>query len=147
MIVRPDYLLAISPFIDKPLIKILAGVRRSGKSTILEMVQNELLSRGIKAEQLITRRYTDIAWANKTATDMYNDIVSAMGGGGRYYLFLDELQEIDNWERVVNSLTENFDVDVYVTGSNSKLMSAEISTYLTGRYVTIPVYTLSFAEY
>lgn len=147
MIVRPDYLLAINPFIDKPLIKILAGVRRSGKSTILEMVQNELLSRGIKAEQLITRRYTDIAWANKTATDMYNDLVSAMGGGFRYYLFLDELQEIDNWERVVNSITESFDVDVYVTGSNSKLMSAEISTYLTGRYVTISVYTLSFAEY
>ena len=78
---------------------------------------------------------------------MYNDLKAAISGKGRCYLFLDELQEIDGWEKAVNDLLESCDVDIYVTGSNSKLMSGEISTYLTVRYVSIPVYTLSFMEY
>ena len=82
-----------------------------------------------------------------TAKAMYADIRSAISGKGRCYLLLDEVQEIDGWEKAVNSLLEGADVDIYITGSNSKLMSSEISTYLTGRYVSIPVYTLSFKEY
>ena len=82
-----------------------------------------------------------------TDKDMYEGIKEQMTGDGRYYLLLDEVQEIDGWEKAVNSLLENADTDIYVTGSNSKLMSSEISTYLTGRYISIPVYTLSFAEY
>ena len=78
---------------------------------------------------------------------MYDDLSDSINEKGRCYLFLDELQEIDGWEKAVNSLLENQDVDIYVTGSNSKLMSSEISTYLSGRYVSIPVYTLSFKEY
>ncbi|MDY3791446.1 MAG: ATP-binding protein [Oscillospiraceae bacterium] len=148
MIIRPDYIKAITPFIDAPLVKILAGVRRCGKSTILSMIANVLNDRGINSENIIERRYNEMNIDDSfTAKDMYNDLRSAVSGKGKCYLFLDELQEIDGWERVVNDLLESCDVDIYVTGSNSKLMSSEISTYLTGRYVLIPVYTLSFREY
>lgn len=147
MILRPDYINAISPFIDTPLVKILAGVRRCGKSTILAMMSDELQKRGVSAENIIQRRYNEMDTDGFTANDMYNDIKNAIKGKGHCYLFLDELQEIDGWEKVVNDLLESCDVDIYVTGSNSKLMSSEISTYLTGRYILIPVYTLSFREY
>ncbi len=147
MINRPDYINAISPFIDKPIVKILAGVRRSGKSTILELVREELKRRGIKAENVISRRYNEIDCEDMTAKEMYKDLKEAIQGKGKCYLFLDELQEVAGWERAVNTLFESENVDIYVTGSNSKLMSSEISTYLSGRYVTIPVYTLSFKEY
>lgn len=148
MIYRPDYINAITPFIDKPLVKILAGVRRCGKSTIFEMLRQELLRRGAAEDSIISRRYTEMELADDlTAKAMYADIRSAVSGKGRCYLLLDEVQEIDGWEKAVNSLLEGADVDIYITGSNSKLMSSEISTYLTGRYVSIPVYTLSFKEY
>lgn len=148
MINRPLYIEAISAFIDVPLVKILAGVRRCGKSTILEMVQNHLLGRGVNPQNIITRKYNEVAYDSSfTASSMFEDLSAATQGKGRCYLFLDELQEIDGWEKVVNNLLESADVDIYVTGSNSKLMSSEISTYLSGRYVTIPVYTLSFGEY
>ena len=148
MVFRPDYINAISPFIDKPLVKILAGIRRSGKSTIFEMLRQELLRRGIPAERIISRRYTEMDLADDlTAKAMYDDLRAAIEGKGHCYLLLDELQEVEGWEKAVNSLLEGADVDIYVTGSNSKLMSSEISTYLTGRYISIPVYTLSFREY
>lgn len=148
MIYRPDYIDAIAPFIDKPLVKILAGVRRCGKSTIFEMLRQELLRRGAAEDSIISRRYTEMELADDlTAKAMYEDIRSAISGKGRCHLLLDEVQEIDGWEKAVNSLLEGADVDIYITGSNSKLMSSEISTYLTGRYVSIPVYTLSFKEY
>lgn len=147
MILRPDYINAIEPFIDSPIVKILAGVRRCGKSTILEMVANELMQRGVSKENIIERRYNEIIYEDFSAKEMYSDIKTAISDKGRCYLLLDELQEIKGWEKVINDLLENSDVDIYVTGSNSKLMSSEISTYLTGRYVTIPVYTLSLREY
>ena len=148
MINRPDYIAAIEPFIDKPLIKILAGIRRCGKSTIFEMLREELLRRGIGEDQIICKRYTEMDIPeNITAKQMYDELTAAMAGKGHCYLLLDEIQEITGWEKAVNSLLERADADIYVTGSNSKLMSSEISTYLTGRYVSIPVYTLSFKEY
>lgn len=148
MINRPNYIQAITPYIDTPLVKILAGVRRSGKSTIFALMTNELKARGVKEENIITRKYTEMEIDDGfTAKNMYSELKTAIAGKGRCYLFLDELQEIDGWEKAVNSLLEGEDVDIYVTGSNSKLMSSEISTYLTGRYVSIPVYTLSFKEY
>lgn len=148
MIIRPDYIDAIKPYIDAPLVKILAGVRRCGKSTILTMIADVLKANGISNENIVERRYNEMTFDESfSAKDMYIDLKSAIKGKGRCYLFLDELQEIDSWERVVNDLHESCDVDIYVTGSNSKLMSSEISTYLTGRYVLIPVYTLSFREY
>lgn len=148
MINRPDYIEALEPFIDKPLVKILAGVRRCGKSTIFEMLKEEFLCRGVSMDHIICKRYTEMDIPeNITAKQMYDELTAAMLGKGHCYLLLDEIQEIDGWEKAVNSLLESTDADIYVTGSNSKLMSGEISTYLTGRYVSIPVYTLSFKEY
>ncbi|MCM1394282.1 MAG: ATP-binding protein [[Eubacterium] siraeum] len=133
---------------NAPLVKILAGVRRCGKSTILEMVKEELVKRGVAKENIISKKYNEMnVDESYTSKEMYAELKSAIEGKGRCYLFLDELQEVEGWEKVVNSLLEGEDVDIYVTGSNSKLMSSEISTYLSGRYVSIPVYTLSFKEY
>ena len=147
MNLRPDYINAIAPFMDKRLVKILAGVRRCGKTTILSMIERELKNRNIAPDHIISRNYSNIAYDDYTAKKMYSDLKVAMNGKGRYYLLLDELQEVEGWEKTVNTLLENYNVDIYVTGSNSKLMSSEISTYLTGRYVLIPVYTLSLREY
>lgn len=146
MIIREEYLSKLFTYKDAPLVKILAGIRRSGKSTVLEMYEKVLREQGIS--NIIFKRYTSFAIEDcYTAREMYNDIKKEMTDKGKYYLLLDEVQEIIGWEKSVNSLLEDFDVDIYVTGSNSKLMSGEISTYLTGRYVLIPVYPLSFKEY
>ena len=148
MIIRPQYLELLKTYRDIPLVKILAGIRRCGKSTILEMLRDDLLKNGVADDHIISMRYTSEDFDDgMTDKDMYNGIKGHMTGNGRYYLLLDEVQEIDGWEKAVNSLLENTDADIYVTGSNSKLMSSEISTYLTGRYISIPVYTLSFVEY
>ena len=148
MVLRPQYMNTLRQYRDVPLVKILAGIRRCGKSTILEMLRDDLIACGVAADRVIFLRYTSEDFdEGMTDRDMYKDICSSMTGEGRYYLLLDEVQEIEGWEKAVNSLLENADTDIYVTGSNSKLMSSEISTYLTGRYVSIPVYTLSFAEF
>lgn len=148
MILRPDYIKTVEPYIDAPLVKILSGVRRCGKSTILEMIQDELKNRGIEQERIISKRYTEMDIdENYTSKEMYAELKNLIADKGRCYLFIDEPQEVDNWEKVINSLFESEDVDIYITGSNSKLMSSEISTYLTGRYVSINCYTLSFKEY
>ena len=148
MVLRPQYMNTLRQYCDVPLVKILAGIRRCGKSTILEMLRDDLIADAIASDHIIFLRYTSEDFdEGMTDRDMYKDIRSRMTGEGRYYLLLDEVQEIEGWEKAVNSLLENADTDIYVTGSNSKLMSSEISTYLTGRYVSIPVYTLSFAEF
>ena len=148
MIIRPYYLEKIKPFIDIKLVKILTGIRRCGKSTILEMLKQELLSRGVDESHIIARRYSNEDYDETfTSKKMYKELKNLIVDKNKYYLLLDELQEVNGWEKVINTLLEDYDTDIYVTGSNSKLMSSEISTYLTGRYITIPVYTLSFKEY
>ena len=148
MIVRPHYLNELKKYRDVPLVKILAGIRRCGKSTILDMLREDLLANGVRPEQIIERRYTSLDLGDlPAAKDMYQDIKADLNAAGRNYLLLDEVQEIEGWEKAINSLLELGNTDIYVTGSNSKLMSSEISTYLTGRYVTIPVFPLSFEEY
>lgn len=148
MIVRPYYLDLLRTYRDVPLVKILAGIRRCGKSTILEMLKEDLIKTGVDAKKIISISYTSEDFDDgMTDKDMYNNIKEKMNDAGQYYLLLDEVQEINGWEKAVNSLLENGNTDIYVTGSNSKLMSSEISTYLTGRYISIPVFTLSFAEY
>lgn len=147
MIDRPEYVKRIMPFADDPFVKILTGVRRSGKSTILRMLMRELRRRDIAEAQIISRRFDSLEYADMTAKQMFADLKSCLLPGQRSYLFLDEVQEIDGWERAVNSLAADYDTDIYVTGSNSRMMSSEISTYLTGRYVSFRVFTLSFAEY
>lgn len=148
MIIRPHYMDTLKTYRDVPLVKILAGVRRCGKSTILTMLREDLIESGIAAERILSRCYTSEELSDcRNDKDMYQDIKGSMTEDSRYYLLLDEVQEVTGWEKAVNSLLENADTDIYVTGSNSKLMSSEISTYLTGRYLSIPVYTLSFTEY
>ena len=148
MIIRPHYLNMLKTYRDIPLVKILAGIRRCGKSTILEMLKNDLIENGITPDHIINMRFTSEELEQiKNDKDMYQSIKNSMHDDGRYYLLLDEVQEINGWEKAVNSLLENYNTDIYVTGSNSRLMSGEISTYLTGRYISIPVFTLSFAEY
>ena len=148
MIVRPHYLDELKKYRDVSLVKILAGIRRCGKSTILDMLREDLLANGVRPEQIIERRYTSLDLGDlPAAKDMYQDIKADLNAAGRNYLLLDEVQEIDDWEKAINSLLELGNTDIYVTGSNSKLMSSEISTYLTGRYVMVPVFPLSFEEY
>lgn len=148
MIPRPYYLNLLNRYKNLPLVKILAGIRRCGKSTILEMFRDDLIQSGINENHIIQRRYTSEDFDNgMTDKDMYEDIIKTITDEKKYYLLLDEVQEVKNWEKAINSLLENFSTDIYVTGSNSKLLSREISTYLSGRYIEIPVYTLSFSEY
>lgn len=147
LIYRPMYVDRIMAFADSPLVKILTGVRRCGKSTILKMLIEKLKERGVPEERIVSRRYDSMEYYDMNAKQMYADLKEHLSDKGRTYLFLDEMQEISGWERVVNSLAEDFDVDIYVTGSNSRMMASEISTYLTGRYVSFRIFTLSFGEY
>lgn len=148
MIYRPLYIDKIMAYTDTPFIKILTGVRRCGKSTILKMIMEQLKTqRNIPENRIVSCRYDSMEYENITAKQMYAQIKERLSPLGRTYIFLDEVQEVDGWERVVNSLASDFDVDLYITGSNSRMMSSEISTYLTGRYVSFRIFTLSFGEY
>lgn len=147
MIYRADYVDKIIKYADAPFVKILTGVRRSGKSTILKMVMNKLAERGVPKDRMLSYRFDSMEYDEMTAKQMYEEIRGRLSSYGRTYLFLDEVQEIDGWEKVVNTFASDYDVDIYVTGSNSRMMSGEISTYLTGRYISFHIFTLSFAEY
>ena len=147
MIYRPIYVDKIMAFTDTPFVKILTGVRRCGKSTILKMIMEKLRQRGVPEERIVSFRFDSMEYEDMTAKQMYTELKSRICPNGRTYFFLDEMQEIKGWEKVVNSLQSDFDVDLYVTGSNSRMMSSEISTYLTGRYLAFRIYTLSFGEY
>ena len=145
---RPLYVDRIMAFVDAPFIKILTGVRRCGKSTILKLIMKRLVEeRGIAPEQIVSYRFDSMEYDGYSAREMYALLKGALAPQRRTYLFLDEVQEIEGWEKVVNSLATDFDVDIYLTGSNSRMMSSEIATYLTGRYVAFRIYTLSFGEY
>lgn len=145
---RPLYVDRIMAFVDAPFIKILTGVRRCGKSTILKLIMKRLVEeRGIAPEQIVSYRFDSMEYDGYSAREMYALLKGTLAPQRRTYLFLDEVQEIEGWEKVVNSLATDFDVDIYLTGSNSRMMSSEIATYLTGRYVAFRIYTLSFGEY
>ena len=147
MIHRPEYVNKIMAYKDTPFVKILTGIRRSGKSTIMKMLRLELEGQGIGPERIISYNFDSLEYEGMTAKQLFSIIKSQLSDEGKTYLFLDEIQEINNWEKVVNSLMSEYDVDIYVTGSNSRMMSSEISTYLTGRYISFRIYPLSFEEY
>lgn len=147
MIYRPIYVEKIMKYTDAPFVKILTGVRRSGKSTILKMIMEELKKRGIPKERIVSYRFDSMEYEDMSAKEMFTEIKSKLSSDEKTYLFLDEVQEIKNWEKTVNSLASDYNVDIYVTGSNSRMMSSEIETYLTGRYVAFRIFTLSFSEY
>ena len=148
MIERPLYVDKIMAYVDTPFVKILTGVRRCGKSTILKMIMEGLKTeRNIPEDRIISCRFDSMEYEDMTAKQIYTLLKDQLSTTGRTYLFLDEVQEIKGWEKVVNSLASDFDVDLYITGSNSRMMSSEIATYLTGRYISFRIFTLSFGEY
>lgn len=148
MIARPSYIENIIRFVDTPFVKILTGVRRSGKSSILQMLADALRKEhGVPPDHIVRYRFDSMEYDGLNAKGLYAELKGRLAAVGKTYFFLDEVQEIANWEKVVNSLSEDYDVDIYVTGSNSRMLSSEISTYLTGRYVSFRIFPLSFAEF
>lgn len=149
MIKRESYMTRIRPFIDGDLIKVLIGIRRSGKSVMLELIKDELRARGVTEEQLVAFNFEDMRNAQLcTAEALHDELVRrAASIKGKIYFFFDEIQEVERWERCVNSLRVEMDCDIYITGSNAKLLSGELATYLAGRYVEFIIYPFSFSEF
>lgn len=149
MIQRKNYFEQLRELIDKPFIKVITGVRRCGKSSLLLLLKDELLSRSILSEQIITINFESFDYSELTnAESLYVFVKDKIKNkSSKYYLLFDEIQEVVEWEKAINSFLIDFNVDIYITGSNSKLLSSELATYLAGRYVEIPIYTLSFQEY
>jgi uncharacterized protein len=146
-ITRETYINKVRPFFNKDLVKVFTGIRRSGKSTLLKLIQQELLADGVMADQIYSINFESMAYANRDIKSIYHEIKNISANKkGKLYIFLDEIQELNGWEKMVNSLRVDLDCDLYITGSNSKLLSGEMATYLAGRYIEIPVYTFSFQE-
>lgn len=148
MIGRPLYVDKIMAYTDTAFVKVLTGVRRCGKSTILKMIMEKLQNEYcVPADRIVSIRFDSMEYEDMTAKEMFEVVKARLNPNGKTYFFLDEVQEIEGWEKVVNSIGCDYDVDLYVAGSNSRMMSSEISTYLTGRYVSFRIFTLSFEEY
>lgn len=148
MVRREAYIEKLKPFIGKPLIKIITGIRRSGKSTVLKLLTEEVIKTGVKTSEILYFNFESFANSHLTsAKSLYEDVKGKINTSKKYYLLFDEIQEVYQWEKAVNSFLVDFDVDIYITGSNSHLLSSELATFLAGRYVEIPIYTLSFHEF
>lgn len=149
MIKRELYIKQIRPFIDSELIKVITGIRRSGKSVLMEQIQQELLEQGVRREQIISFNFESMENAAlTTAETLYQELKRRTENlSGKAYFFFDEIHEVAEWERCVNSCRVDFDCDIYITGSNAKLLSGELATNLSGRYVTFTVYPFSFGEF
>lgn len=149
MIDRPIYMDQIRPFMGKNIIKVLVGARRSGKSTLLKLIRERLLADGVPEKSMLHLNFESSATADITNDD---DLVQYVrermnGSKGPIRLFLDEIQEVDHWEKAVRSFMVDYNADIYLTGSNARMLSSDLATYITGRYVTINVYPFSFAEF
>ncbi len=148
MIQRTNYLDELKKFKDKELIKVVTGIRRCGKSTLLEMYKDYLIDTGIEEEQIISINLEDLKYNFiKDYMDLYNYINDRLKDDKKNYVFIDEIQMIQNFQKVADSLYINKKVDLYITGSNAYLLSSELSTLLSGRYVEIKMLPLSFKEY
>lgn len=149
MISREIYMKRIRPFINTELIKVFTGIRRSGKSVMLELVKNELKKSGVSDKNFLCINFEQ--FSNSELLDakiLHKRIVEFQKtADGKIYLFFDEIQEVDGWEKCINSCRVDFDCDIYITGSNAKLLSGELATYLAGRYVEFVIYPFSFAEF
>lgn len=149
MIKRSIYLNQILPFVDKDIIKVITGIRRSGKSVLLEQIQDELLFRGKNKSKFIYINFENLQYESLLDYRKLNqELVSRIKQiNGKAYLFLDEIQRVSSWQKVVNSLRASYDCDIYITGSNSQLLSGELATEIAGRYIEIKVYPFSFNEF
>lgn len=148
MIQRDLYMEQIHPFIDKDIIKVMTGIRRCGKSVMLKLIQDELISIGRNQENMLSLNFeSKLLPFHKTVNNAFNYIKDfILASKEKKYLFLDEIQDLDYWEDMINALMIDFDVDIYITGSNAKLLSSELSTYLSGRYIEIKIYPFSYNE-
>lgn len=147
MIIRERILERIRPFYDSDLIKVLIGLRRSGKSVILQQIRGELLQKGVKEDRILSINFEDFQYASITdAQKFYNYICQKRTSDEKYYFFFDEIQMVKGFERVINSFRTTWDVSIFITGSNAKLLSGELATLLTGRYVSFYVMPFSFRE-
>ncbi len=149
MIKREMYMNRIRPFIGSDLVKVMTGIRRCGKSVMLELIKQELMESGIHPSQFITINFEAMGYSHlQTAKALHDEITGkAAAMDGKIYLFFDEIQEVEGWEKCINSLRVTLDCDIYITGSNAKLLSGELATYLGGRYVEFVIYPFSFAEF
>ena len=149
MIKREQYMSRIRPFIGNDLIKVLTGIRRSGKSVMLDLIKTELLESGVRNMQFITFNFESMSNAHLCAAEtLYQEVMQrAENTGEKVYLFFDEIQEVENWEKCINSFRVELNCDIYITGSNAKLLSGELATYLAGRYVEFVIYPFSYGEF
>ncbi len=149
MIKREMYMSRIRPFIGKELIKVMTGFRRSGKSVMLQLIQEELVAQGVQKQQFISFNFEKMGFEHLcNAKALHDEVIQlAKKIDGKVYLFFDEIQEVKSWEKCINSLRVDLDCDIYITGSNAKLLSGELATYLGGRYVEFVIYPFSFAEF
>lgn len=148
MIKREDMLKKIRPFYESELIKVLIGLRRSGKSVLLQQIMEELRQSGVKENQIIYINFEDFQYDSITnAKALYQYICEKRKNENKYYLFFDEIQMVSDFERVINSFRATWDVSIFITGSNGKLLSGELATLLSGRYVSFRVAPFSFSEY
>jgi len=148
MIYRKKYIETLKAFIDKPFIKVISGIRRSGKSVLLMQLKQELIHKGVPEENIIYINFESFEFSDITeAKALYRYVKAGRKNNEKYYLLFDEIQEVIQWEKAINSFQVDFDADIYITGSNSHLLSSELATLLSGRYIQIPVFTLSFEEY
>lgn len=143
------YMSRIRPFIGSELVKVMTGIRRCGKSVMLELIKQEIIESGVSPSQFISFNFEKMAYAHlQTAKALHDEVIKrAAGLSGKVYLFFDEIQEVKDWEKCINSFRVTLDCDIYITGSNAKLLSGELATYLGGRYVEFVIYPFSFAEF
>ena len=149
MIKRETYMNRIRPFMNSDLVKVITGIRRSGKSVMLELIKEELIGLGVNVNQFISINFEDMRYSNlHTGQALHEEILKrAENIQGKVYLFFDEIQEVTDWEKCINSLRVVLDCDIYLTGSNAKLLSGELATYLGGRYVEFVIYPFSYTEF
>lgn len=148
MIYRSDYMRQLQAFKDNKIIKVVTGLRRSGKSTLLQMYRDELVANGVSPSQIQFVNFELMKYDYiRTYRQLYDFITQNMVVGKKNYLFFDEIQQVEGWEKTINSLTLEYDTDIYVTGSNAYLLSSELATLISGRYVEIKMLPLSFKEY
>lgn len=149
MIKRELYMKRIRPFIGLDLIKVIIGIHRCGKSVMLELIKQELIESGVNPIQFISINFEDLSYSHlQTAQSLHDEITNrAKDIDGKVYLFFDEIQEVKDWEKCINSFRVSLDCDIYITGSNAKLLSGELATYLGGRYVEFVIYPFSFKEF
>lgn len=148
MVRRECYLERIRPFYESELIKVLIGIRRCGKSVLLRQIIEEIKEKGVRDEQILYMNFEDFKFsAVRTAQALYDYVVERRVNEEKYYLFFDEIQMVDEFELVINSFRATWDVSIFITGSNGKLLSGELATYLSGRYVSFKIAPFSFVEY